>query len=211
MPPVDELPTSIAVMARQNAAIVGVLHDFDTHMHALLPKIEAILGSLITKSVVAADQFVVDRTCRGIIQFLQQNAGAPHLTGFTRWETVSSTELQFPDSDNRVTLLLHRLARVAELLELHVLLSFWSRQASMTHVQAGLVMHLLEQSPVLPDECFSRAADPYIQVKIRRSDEDPREIWKMITPSPLQLSIAYVATVSTKPGIAPPPIPPPDL
>jgi hypothetical protein len=94
--------------------------------------------------------------------------------------------LQFADGDNRVTLYLRRLSRVSELLELHVLLSFWSRQSSTTHLQAGLVMHLLEQHPVLPDEFFAEPG-PRLQVKIRRSDEDPREFWKMITPDPLQL------------------------
>jgi hypothetical protein len=35
-------------------------------------------------------------------------------------------------------------------------------------------------------------------LKIRWSDEDPRQVWKMITDLPLRLSLTYVATVSLK-------------
>ena len=35
-----------------------------------------------------------------------------------------------------------------------------------------------------------------IQLKIRSSDEDARTVWKMITDQPLQLSLAYIATIS---------------
>jgi hypothetical protein len=100
---------------------------------------------------------------------------------------------------NEVTLFLHRIARLAELLELHFILSFWSVHASAEHVLAGWVMSQLEQTPVLPEEHFAlRAMETEFELKIRRSDEDTRQIWKMITGAPLRLSLAYVATVSPK-------------
>jgi hypothetical protein len=55
MPSPDELPASISTISRQNATTVGVSHDFDTHMQALLPKIESILGTLAIQSVVTSD------------------------------------------------------------------------------------------------------------------------------------------------------------
>src|SRR5215813_12458878 len=46
MPEPEQLPASIRSLATQNAAVIGVAHDFHTHMQMLLPKIEGILGML---------------------------------------------------------------------------------------------------------------------------------------------------------------------
>ena len=53
---------------------------------------------------------------------------------------------------------------------------------------------------MVPDEFFNYCpAGHPCNLKIRRSDEDPRRIWNMITDEPLCLSLAYVATVSPEP------------
>src|SRR5262245_34748976 len=71
MPIVEDLPKSIATIAYQNALTVGMLHDFDTHMRSLVPKIESILGSLSTQSLATSDPEVVRTVCDGIIAFLR--------------------------------------------------------------------------------------------------------------------------------------------
>ena len=58
-------------------------------------------------------------------------------------------------------------------------------------------MQQLEATPLVPDDAFWNVRSP-MQVKLRPSDEDPRQIWKMITDAPLRLSLAYIATVSLK-------------
>jgi hypothetical protein len=108
----------------------------------------------------------------------------------------------------KATLFLHRVARLGELLELHFILSFWAPAASDEQLLAGWVTRQLEQTPLIPDEFFAEESyvaemiAPECDLKIRRSDEDPRQIWKMITDGPLRLSLAYIATVSPKRTIA---------
>jgi hypothetical protein len=91
----------------------------------------------------------------------------------TQLEVIVASDFQRHTDANRVTLYLHRVSRVAK-LELHILLSSWGQHSNTNHSQAGLVMHMLEQFPVVPHEFFPPG--PLLQVKIRRSDEDPREI-----------------------------------
>ena len=100
----------------------------------------------------------------------------------------------FRSSGDGVTLYLHRVRRLVELLELHFILSFWSTFPGTEQGRAGWVMFQLDQSPIVPDEFFR----PEYTLKIRWSDEDPRQVWKLITDESLRLSLAYVATVSPK-------------
>lgn len=201
MPGPDELPASISAIARQNAVTVGVSHDFDTHMQALLPKVESILGALAIQSVVTTNPWVIDRACEGIIRYLQQSfrqSEILHIFPMAAWK-VAGTSYFFRPDNLGVTLFLHRVARLAELLELHFILSFWSEDAGSEHLLAGWVMRQLERTPLIPDEFFAtREIALECDLKIRRGDEDPRQIWKMITDAPLRLSLAYVATVSPK-------------
>jgi hypothetical protein len=98
-----------------------------------------------------------------------------------------------------VTLFLHRARRLGEALDLHFIVSFWGHAAINEHRLAGWVMHLFERMPVIPDEYLvhgRQAVD--CDLKIRRSDEDPRQIWQMITEEPLRLSLAYVATITPR-------------
>ena len=98
-----------------------------------------------------------------------------------------------------MTLFLHRVARLAELLELHFILSFWAKNPRDEQALAGWVLRQIEQSPFIPSEFLERGElAAACDLKIRRSDEDPRQIWKMITSDPLRLSLAYIATVSPK-------------
>jgi hypothetical protein len=64
------------------------------------------------------------------------------------------------------------------------------------------VLHELERTSVIPDRFFSDVSPSLagFALKIRRSDEDPRHVWQMITNQPLRLSLAYVAGVSPKIG-----------
>ena len=93
-----------------------------------------------------------------------------------------------------MTLYLHRIAALGELLELHFILSCWSNFSDVEHLLAGWVLNELERTPFIPKVFPDR------NVKIRRSDEDARNVWKLITDQPLRLSLAYIATVS--PGTA---------
>jgi hypothetical protein len=186
MPGPDDLPESIRPLALQNAVTVGVLHDFHAHMQALLPRIEAILGALSRLSPLA-ESHVVTRACKRIVDFLRERASeTPDLDRLSWWMIGAHT---FGVGENlRGTLYLHRTARLAELLELHVLISVWAEEAEFEQAVTGWVMQLFERVPVL-----ELGAD---QLKMRLSEEDPRAIWKMVTNEPLRLSLAYVATIS---------------
>jgi len=191
MPGPEDLPASLASIATKNAAVVGVLHDFDTHMRALLPKIESMLGGAAADSVVTREPRAVDVVCKGVVRFLQESEMTPF---FPQW-SVFGTEDFNRGAETIVSLYLHRISHLGDVMELHVLLSFWPRDAGAAHYLAGLVMQRIEQEPIVPPACLPQAEVP-LQVKLRRSDEDPRQVWKMVTDTPLQLSLAYIATVS---------------
>jgi hypothetical protein len=201
MPDAEALPASISTIASQNAVNVGVLHDFNTHMQSLLPKIEAILGVLARESVVTSDPFVIDRACQGIISYLKDKYQTQPSTYF-QWKVIGTIDFSNMEQDSgstSVTLFLHRIARLAELVELHFILSFWAPRAADEHLLAGWVISQFEQTPVIPDEFFAPSEmKNEVDLKIRRSDEDARQVWKMITDRPLRLSLTYVATLSPK-------------
>lgn len=202
MPSEEALPASISSITYQNASIVGISRDFDTHMQALVPKIEAILGTLTKQSAVIVDEEAVSRACAGIVTFLKDKIRQAER--LIRWEVINTSYMSGAHNlgsvTPTVTLFLHRVSRLAELLELHFILSFWGPSASVEQALAGSVMRQFDRSPVLPDEYFlNQERLPVWELKIRHSDEDARQIWQMITDKPLQLSLAYTATVSPKP------------
>jgi hypothetical protein len=192
MPRPQDLPASVAAIATQNAAVLGVLHDFDTHMRALLPQIESMLGGLVAGSIITREPHALGIACNGIVPFLQHTV--PMGPVFVQWSVFGTRDFQ-QGPDSVVSLYLHRTSHLGDFVELHVLLSFWFQAADATHVIAGLVMQRIEQEPVVPASFLMQAGVP-LQVKLRRSDEDPRQVWKMVTDLPLQLSLAYIATVS---------------
>jgi hypothetical protein len=199
MPDVNALPTSISAVASQNAVTVGVSLDFHTHMQLLLPKIESILGALTATSIGATDPHLIDRASNGVIDYLRARAQLePELASWVQWDVIGVDGLRNPPRAG-VTLHLHRMRRLAELIELHFILSFWGGDPKTEQFIAGWVFRQLEQSPFVPDEYLSAGNwAPEFNLKIRWSDEDPRQVWKMITSEPLRLSLAYVATVSPK-------------
>ena len=199
MPDAEKLPASISTIAFQNAVTVGVLHDFNAHMQTLLPKVESILGALAAESIVASNPYLIKDACKGIINYLSDKYREREtMPGPVEWKVVSSERFH----DRRfaiVSLFLHRIARLAELVELHFMLSFWAQEADTEHLLAGFVMSQLEKTPTIPDEYF--APDEMMiecDLKIRQSDEDARKVWKMISIDILQLSLTYVATISPK-------------
>jgi hypothetical protein len=201
MPDPEELPSSISTLAAQNAFVVGVSRDFDTHMRLLQPRIESILGTLARESAAAFDSDVITRACEGIARYLrdaycQDSYLVDHFP--SDWKVVGAGELNADKLQDCVTLFLHRVVRLAEFLELHFILSFWGRSATADHMRAGWVMRELAGTPLLPDQLFADTAVPAWRVKIRRSDEDARQVWKMITGEPPRLSLTYIATVSPK-------------
>jgi len=202
MPVGEDLPPSIAPISYQNALTVGVLRDFDTHMRSLVPEIESILGSLSRETLATANPEIIRFACSGIMEFLRDRHEGNAVTSAmdVDWTVLGTTEFNDVDQRNRVTLFLHRIVALEELLELHFILSFWAHFAQVEQVLAGAVMRELEQTPVVPDRFIAEhlAPAPGCEVKIRRSDEDPRQIWRMITDMPLRLSLAYIATVSPK-------------
>jgi hypothetical protein len=197
MPDPEDLPAPIGPLAFQNAVTVGVSNDFDTHMQSLLPTIESILGEMARHSTATADPDVIFNACFGINAFLEQQYASEEATvGWNvNWKVVGTTD--FEQRSVTVTLFMHRAQRLGDVLDLHFLVSFWGHAAINEHRLAGWVMHQFERMPVVPQEFLvhGRQAVNY-DLKIRRSDEDPRRIWQMITDEPLRLSLAYVATVS---------------
>ena len=93
------------------------------------------------------------------------------------------------DHSGSTTLYLHRVVRLADLLELHLLLSFWANDARTEQFISGWVLQSFERAPTLPLEDGK-------QIRMRLSEEDPRVVWKMMSNAPLRLSLAYIATVS---------------
>ena len=204
MPDPVRLPASIATVAAQNATAVGVSHDFHTHMQSLLPKIESILGALAKQSAALSDPRSILYACDGVTRYLaksysdETHAGADF---HVEWRVIGTSQLHDVaiSQQNCVTFFLHRVARLAESVELHFILSFWSYSGQVEHVLSGWVMRQLERTPLLPASAYSDPqSPPAFVLKIRRSDEDARQIWRMITSEPLRLSLAYVATLSPK-------------
>jgi hypothetical protein len=65
---------------------------------------------------------------------------------------------------------------------------------------ARWVMSELERTPVIPAEYFQLdGVELHYELKVRRSEEDARQVWQMVTDRPLQLSLTYVATVGAGP------------
>jgi hypothetical protein len=199
MPAPEALPPTVAAVAMQNAVTIGESHDFYTHMQLLLPKLESILRAASSHHPVMANPDVIYHACQAIVAFLkEQHAHNDAIKWHVDWRVVGTSDF---DRRNEVsaTLFMHRAMRLGALLELHVVLSFWGHRAANEHRLAGWVMRQLEQTPVIPDDFLADREWPSeCNLKIRRSDEDPRQIWKMITTEPLRLSLAYVATVSPK-------------
>jgi hypothetical protein len=196
MPTAEELPPSLSPIAYQNASTIGVLHDFDSHMRSLLPKIESILGALAVQSAATSAPEVIRHACDGIIRFLRDEMTPA--TVACAWKVAGSHDFG-RDRVDSVTLFLHRVARLAELLELHFILSFWFRDGSKEHAFAGWVLHQFEETPFIPERYLALPDNVAgWTLKIRPSDEDARQVWKMITSDPLRLSLAYIGTVSPR-------------
>ncbi len=200
MPDLSQYPPSIAAIASQNAFNVGMLHDFDTHMRALIPMIESILGVLASDHVVTSDPNVIAEACEGIVLFLRdrfaEHPDESMAFGFD-WRVVSTRDFDMAVVDQGTTLFLHRVTRLADIIELHFVLSFWSSQVRLQQYLAGWILHQFEQTPVIPDRFFSdNLSIPGAALKIRRSEEDARSVWSMVSAAPLQLSLTYVATIS---------------
>jgi hypothetical protein len=204
MPDAERLPASIAGIAAQNAAVVGVTHDLHAHMQSLLPRLESILGALALPSTVVADPEVIRHTCDGITRFLWDEylrdiATRPAMPTRFPWKVIGTAELasvsyEYP---NCVTLFLHRVARLADSLELHFIVSFWSAHGESEHALSGWVIRQIEKTPILPPSYYTAdGTAATVAVTIRRSDEDARQVWRLITSEPLRLSLAYIATVS---------------
>lgn len=199
MPDPDALPPAIAAIAMQNAATLGVSHDFDAHMQTLLPRIESMLRQMSQQDSPLADPDVIHHACIALVDHLQDRFFLDQYQDWTvEWRIVGTSDfLQF--NKLCVSLFLHRVVRLGGLLELHFILSIWGHGGAIEHRLAGWVMREFEQTPILPVDPAESSPDIIDwDLRIRRSDEDPRQIWQMITDEPLRLSLAYVATVSRR-------------
>jgi hypothetical protein len=85
-------------------------------------------------------------------------------------------------------------------LDLHYLLTFWARDASLQHRIAGWTMRTIEDTPVLPHALLEAAApgvfglDETVQViPAELSNEDLFRIWDVLGQSKYQLSVPYLA------------------
>ncbi len=204
MPDADKLPESIATIAARNAPAVGESLDFNAHMDALAPKIASILAGMDAQSVVARNPRIIDMACRSIVDFLRDQSAEPgcpvefpaYLPLDPYWRVAAPSDFYRMES-NTVSLLLHRIQRFDDEVELHVLFSFWFDDAYTQHSLAGWLVALFDQVPVLDirDEVIR---DEVYKVRIRRSDEDARQVWKIVTDEMLRLSLTYVATILTE-------------
>jgi hypothetical protein len=202
MPHPDALPTTLLSVSSQNAMTLGVLHDFDTHMRLLTTRIEALLGARSAERAVMSDPRVIERACAAVMRHLslsysdssQASYGSP-----PDFAVVGASDFSGATRGaNAITLFLHRVVKLTDLLELHFILSFWTQQSSMEHLLAGWVLRELEQTPMIPVATFGGVDDFNCNLKVRRSDEDARQVWKLITSDPLRLSLSYIATVSAR-------------
>jgi hypothetical protein len=200
MPDGDELPHSIGTIALQNAAVVGVSFDFHSHMKSLSTRIEGVLGTLAQASVITSDPTLIKRACEGIIYYLQQEFDASVQGIPLQWSVVGTTDFPHDADYSKVTLFLHRVTRLVDLLELHFVLSFWARNAGSEQTIAGFVFRQFERNPIVPEEFLVPfgSEPPLFDVRVRWSDEDARQVWRMITDQPLRLSLACVATLAPK-------------
>jgi len=85
-------------------------------------------------------------------------------------------------------------------LDLHFLLSFWGREASLQHRVAGWAMRVLEDYPLIPAGLLNRvAADvfrPEESVEIspaELSTEDLLRLWENLAQNEYHLSVPYQA------------------
>ena len=161
---------------------------------------------MAVESEVTANPQIVQLACRGIVDYLRDKAGysSNQATQMVNWQSIGTNEFETM-TGNTGTLFLHRITRLAELLELHFILSFWGHTSDIEHVLAGWTISELERTPVMPENYFGvYLEDAELELKLRRSDEDARQIWKMVTGRSLRLSLSYVATIAPR-GVAPVP------
>lgn len=85
-------------------------------------------------------------------------------------------------------------------LDLHYLLTFWARDASLQHRIAGWTMRTIEDTPLLPHGLLEAAApgvfepDEAVQlIPAELSNEDLFRIWDVLGQSRYQLSMPYLA------------------
>lgn len=85
-------------------------------------------------------------------------------------------------------------------LDLHFLLSFWGREASLQHRVAGWAMRVMEDYPVLPSGLLNRVAPdvfrPEETVEIsptELSTEDLLRLWENLSQNEYHLSVPYQA------------------
>jgi hypothetical protein len=197
MPPPEALPPSLASVASQNAMTLGTLRDFDVHAQLLVAKIEAILAAGATKLEVTADPQVIRESCDMIVRVLRDAFPRDLIHSPVEFLVVGTAQFDYPKGNPTVTLYVHRVVRLAEVLELHFILSFWTAHSSMEHVLAGWVLHHLDENPTIRfDSAGIVGPLRSCVLKVRRSDEDARQVWRLITDASLRLSLSYVATVS---------------
>lgn len=205
MPSPEQLPDTLSHLSYQNALTVDILQGFHAHMRALLVKVERILGELALTTAATSSPTVIRDVCAGVMEFLRMKAAESEFVPENfDFSVISPYHLEHDRANPGlagVTLLLHRASRVAELLDLHFLLSFWAASSSPSpaddeNVLAGWTLHQIERTPVIAREFFPAEAIPECEVRVRSSDEDSREIWRMLTDLPLRLSHGYIATVA---------------
>ena len=222
MPGLADLPPAIHALVRPNALSIGTLLDFNRDMRLVTERIETLLNQSPVDAI-SADPSVIMRCCELITQHLSAGSfmNPVSITGPCQWRTIGTSDFDFGTIDPALsigTLYLHRISRVASSLELHFILSCWTNHSSGDHAMAGWVMAEMDRlshqladpasaSVLIPDGSSPAPAykevrqpidlelAPY-RLRVRRSDEDARQIWKLITDRPLRLSIAYVAIVS---------------
>lgn len=199
MPDAEALPESVRTIATQNAITVGVSQDFQAHAQMLVRRIEGMLAGMGKESelnwvaIAKAMQVIVDRLTE---RHLRENPGFA-----ARFVVANATDFTNDDyfKGTAAALYLHRIVRLADVVEMHFIVTLWTDYYRTQDELAGWTMHALEDGELWrPEESEPGEAGQRWGLRIRASDEDARQVWKMITERPLRLSLSYVATVEAE-------------
>lgn len=170
--------------------------------------------------------------CEGVLQVLRSNY-RPDLFGQTELDFRVYTAKDFSSPMQAgVSLFLYQVrpgeivrqpmrrgaggsARPALQLDLHFMLTFWGRDASLQHVIAGWAMRCLEDTPVLSSSLLNATwpgvfrGEESLEVLLEEVEPDAfARIWERLSERGYNLSVPYVARfVRIESGVSGSPMP----
>lgn len=166
-----------------------------------------------------ADFRAVSAVCEAVVGLLRSESAAAGFDHEMQFRVLTARQLREEPLNAGVSLFLYRVyingthrlpagrlgpggvqAPHQLPLDLHFLLSFWGREASLQHRVAGWAMRVLEDNPILPSGLLNRVtADvfrPEETVEIsptELSTEDLLRLWENLAQNEYHLSVPYQA------------------